>query len=70
VGIGGALSMSFKFDIFHVESQGSPMWRASAKDLQSAKEKVKELSAAYPGEYFLFDQTTATKLPVNLEELN
>ena len=45
------------------------MWRASANDLQSAKEKVKELSAAHPGEYFLFDQTTATKLPVNPEEI-
>jgi hypothetical protein len=62
--------MSFKFDIFHIEPHGSPMWRASANDLQSAKEKVKELSAAHPGEYFLFDQTTATKLPVNSEEIH
>jgi hypothetical protein len=62
--------MSFKFDIFHIESQGSPIWRAAASDLHSAKEKVKELSAVYPGEYFLFDQATATRLPVNPEEIH
>ena len=62
--------MSFKFDIFHIESQGAPMWRAAASDLRSVKEKVKELSAVHPGEYFLFEQATATRLPVNPEDLN
>jgi hypothetical protein len=65
-----AVSMSFKFDIFHIESQGQLLWRASASDLHSAKSKVKELSAVHPGEYFLYRPSAGIRHPINPEELN
>jgi hypothetical protein len=46
------------FDLFRTEADGSIKWQGECADLDGAKARVMELSAALPGEYFIFSQTT------------
>jgi hypothetical protein len=50
------------FDLFRTEADGSVKWLGVSADLDAAKARVLELSAASPGEYFGFSQTTGNKL--------
>ncbi len=50
------------FDLFRIEDDGSVRWLGVCEDIAAAKVRVVELSAALPGEYFVFSQTTETKL--------
>ena len=50
------------FDLFRTEADGSVKWLGVCADLVAAKARVAELSAALPGEYFVFSQTTGNRL--------
>jgi hypothetical protein len=45
-------------DILKRHVDGSFIWIESARDIEVAKTRLGELSAATPGEYFVFDQKT------------
>ena len=49
------------FDLFRTEVDGSK-WLGVCADLDAAKARVVELSATLPGEYFIYSQTTETRL--------
>jgi hypothetical protein len=44
------------FDILKCHEDGSFIWLEAAHDLPGAQARLRELSAALPGEYFVFDQ--------------
>jgi hypothetical protein len=50
------------FDLFRTETDGSVKWLGVCADVDAAKARVAELSAAVPGEYFIFSQTTEKRL--------
>ena len=50
------------FDLFRTEADGSVKWLGVCADLDAAKARVVELSAILPGEYFVYSQTTETRL--------
>jgi hypothetical protein len=52
------------FDLFRTEADGSVKWVGACVDLDAAKARVLELSAALPGEYFIFSQTTGNRLSI------
>ena len=43
-------------DILMRQSDGSFIWLEAAHELEAAKSRLRELSAANPAEYFVFDQ--------------
>lgn len=45
-------------DILMRQSDGSFVWLEAVNDLDVAKNRLQELSAANPGHYFVFDQRT------------
>ena len=52
-------------DILIRHSDGSYVWLEAAHDLESARARLRELSAANPGEYFVFDHK-AQKVVANI----
>jgi hypothetical protein len=48
------------FDLFRTETDGCFKWLGVCADLDEAKARVRDLSVALPGEYFVFSQTTGT----------
>jgi hypothetical protein len=50
------------FDLFRTEADGSVKWLGVCADLDAAKARVVELSVALPGEYFIYSQTSETRL--------
>jgi hypothetical protein len=44
------------FDIFRRDSGGDPVWVEAARDLETAKRRIIELSASAPGQYVVFSQ--------------
>ena len=42
-------------DILMRHNDGSYVWLEAAHDLESAKARLRELSAQHPAEYFVFD---------------
>jgi hypothetical protein len=56
------ITMIAPLDLFRTEKDGSALWLGSFADLEAAKERIKELAASNPAEYFIFSQTTGHKL--------
>ena len=52
------------FDLFRTEADGSVEWLGACEDIVAAKVRVVELSAALPGEYFIFSQNTGNRLAI------
>ena len=50
--------MAASFDILKRHGDGSLMWLEAASELAHAKDRLQQLYAASPGEYFVFDQTS------------
>ena len=50
------------FDIFKRQPGGRVRCFGVATDLENAKQRLKELAACSPGEYFLFSQATGQRL--------
>ncbi len=50
------------FDLFRTETDGCVKWLGVCADLDEAKARVRDLSVALPGEYFVFSQTTGNRL--------
>jgi hypothetical protein len=44
------------FDIFRRDTSGNPVWVEAVDDLETAKSRIIELSAAAPGQYVVFNQ--------------
>jgi hypothetical protein len=53
------------FDILKRQEDGSLIWLEAARDIELAKSRLEQLSALWPGEYFVFDQQTQTLLEVS-----
>jgi hypothetical protein len=51
--------MRAPFDLFKRDRDGDFVWLEATADLRTAKNRLKELSAKVPGEYLVFDQTSA-----------
>lgn len=48
--------VSQSYDIFRRDPGGHPVWLEAARDLETAKTRIIELSAAAPGQYVVFSQ--------------
>jgi hypothetical protein len=44
------------YDIFRRGTAGDKVWVEAARDLESAKSRIIELSAEHPGQYVVFNQ--------------
>ena len=53
------------FSIFKTRDDGSLHWVEGAKDLESAKVRVEELSKSWPGQYVIVNQETGDRLFIN-----
>ena len=51
--------MRFSLDLFRRNKDGNFIWLEAGEDLKTAKIRLQELSASAPGEYLLFDRSTA-----------
>lgn len=51
-------------DIFKTDSDGGVLWRGAAETLAAAKASIKKLALSAPGEYFVFDQHTGSRVPI------
>jgi hypothetical protein len=61
--------MSAPYDILRRHSDGSLIWVEAASELSHAKDRLQQLNAAKPGEYFIFDQKSqqiVAKVPASL----
>jgi hypothetical protein len=47
---------STQYDILRRHSDGSFIWVETASELTHAKDRLQQLNAATPGDYFVFDQ--------------
>ncbi|HEX3118792.1 MAG TPA: hypothetical protein VHP80_06830 [Candidatus Acidoferrum sp.] len=47
---------STPYDILRRHHDGSFIWMEAASELSHAKDRLQQLYAAMPGEYFVFDQ--------------
>jgi hypothetical protein len=48
-----------EYDIFRVHTDGTPIWLGPANTLDDAQARIRQLRATKPGDYFIFNQTTA-----------
>jgi hypothetical protein len=50
-----------EYDIFRVDTDGTPVWLGPANTLDEAQAQIQQLRATEPGHYFIFmfNQTTA-----------
>jgi hypothetical protein len=51
-----------EYDIFWVDTDGTPVWLGPASTLADAWTQIQQLGATEPGNYFIFDQKTAEKI--------
>jgi hypothetical protein len=51
--------MRSSLDLFRRNKDGNYIWLEGGGDLKAAKLRLRELSASAPGEYLLFDRSTA-----------
>jgi len=51
--------MRSSLDLFRRNKDGNYIWLEAGGDLKTAKLRLQELSASAPGEYLLFDRSTA-----------
>jgi hypothetical protein len=60
---------SAPYDILRRHSDGSLMWLEASSELTHARDRLQQLYAASPGEYFVFDQKSqqiVAKVPTSL----
>ena len=50
------LMSSTPYDILRRHNDGSLIWVEAASELSHAKDRLQQLNAAMPGDYFIFDQ--------------
>jgi hypothetical protein len=53
---GGDSMPSQSYDIFRRDAGGDPVWVEAARDVETAKSRIIELSASAPGTYVVFSQ--------------
>jgi hypothetical protein len=58
------------FDIFRTEASGTHLWLESARNLEDAKARIRELGADSPGEYLILSQKTGNKLVIKIDGVN
>jgi hypothetical protein len=52
------------FDIFQTEADGGVLWRGAAATMDEARGRIRELAAQSPGEYFVLNFATGSKIIV------
>lgn len=65
--------MSASFDILKRHGDGSLIWLEAASELPRAKDRLQQLYAASPGEYFVFDQKSqqiVAKISISVQPEN
>jgi len=50
--------LSTRYDILKRHEDGTFVWLEAARDFSAAQARLRDLSTAIPGDYFVFDQTT------------
>ncbi len=50
----------FDFDLFRKDPRGNPVWIDTVPDVDTARARANQLTAALPGDYFVFDQSSRT----------
>jgi hypothetical protein len=55
----GGAAMRAPFDLFKKDGEERFVWLEAARDLSTAKTRLRELSCRTPGEYLVFDQGSA-----------
>jgi hypothetical protein len=50
--------MSLSYDIFKRDEGGVPVWVAAVRDPETARSRIRELSAEAPGQYLVISQRT------------
>jgi hypothetical protein len=53
-----------EYDIFRIDTDGTPVWLRPANTLNDARTRIQQLRGTEPGDghYFIFNQTTAEKI--------
>jgi hypothetical protein len=51
-----------EYDIFRVDTDGTPIWLGPANTLDDAWIRIQQLGATAPGDYFILNQKTAEKI--------
>ncbi len=54
-------------DIFHLEKDGTVIWRGTAETFDEAKLRVKNLATLSPGDYVILNQMTGKKTLIRLD---
>jgi hypothetical protein len=52
--------MTGTYDIFSRVSNSGPIWVEAVQGLENARKRVMKLCETHPGDYFVFDSSTAT----------
>jgi hypothetical protein len=62
--------MTAPFDIFQSENNGSVRWLGAAKSIADARAHIQKQRANSPGEYFILNQRSGSKLVVELDDID
>jgi hypothetical protein len=62
----GLQTMNPQFDIFRVHNDGTTIWLEPANTLDAAHARIQQLGASEPGDYLIFNQKTAKKIPLKV----
>jgi hypothetical protein len=54
-----------EYDIFRFDNTGATLWIEPAMTLNDAKARIQQLRATTPGDYLIFNQTTAEKIALS-----
>ncbi|HWZ53382.1 MAG TPA: hypothetical protein VNV84_01420 [Candidatus Acidoferrales bacterium] len=59
--------MSTPLDLFVTESGGKVRWVAAVRTLEEAQSRVEEVAMRSPGEYFVFNQESNSRIHLPLD---
>jgi hypothetical protein len=59
--------MTQQYDIFRLDEDGKELWIEPAKTLDEAKARVHELGVREPGDFFIFNHTSAERIELRIE---
>jgi hypothetical protein len=55
-----------QYDIFRLQDDGTPVWLEPASTLDDAQDRVHQFGVSEPGEYLVFNQNNAQKIPMRV----
>jgi hypothetical protein len=63
---GVVVTMIQQYDIFRLQDDGTPVWLEPATTLDDAQNRVHQFGVSEPGEYLIFNQNNAQKIPMRV----